>query len=66
MKILWNALRLMLPVAAIVLLALHMAGKGGDSKTLLMSGLFCSMAGMWLNLWLQRRERKEKEGQEDK
>lgn len=59
MKYVWMALRLLLPVAAIVMLALHLAGKGGDSLGLLMGGLFCSTAGMWLNLWLQRKERKK-------
>ena len=60
MKYVWMVIRLLLPAAAIVLLALHMAGKGGDSKTLLMSGLLCSTAGLWLNVWFQRRDRENK------
>ena len=62
MKIVWMIIRLLLPVAAIVLLGLHMAGRGGDSKLLLMGGLFCSCAGLWLNIWFQRKER-ERNGQ---
>lgn len=57
MKYVWMVIRLLLPVAAIVLLCLHMAGKGGESKMLLMGGLLCSTAGLWLNVWFQRKGR---------
>lgn len=62
MKHVWMIIRLLLPVAAIVLLGLYIAGMGGESKLLLMGGLLCSTAGLWLNTWFQRRER-EKNGQ---
>ena len=62
MKYVWMVIRLLLPVAAIVMLGLYLAGKGGESKVLLMSGLLCSTAGIWLNIWFQRKERKEREG----
>lgn len=61
MKYVWMVIRLLLPVAAIVLLGLHIAGVGSESKMLLMGGLLCSTAGLWLNIWFQRRERKEKQ-----
>lgn len=61
MRYLWMVIRLLLPVAAIVLLGLYIAGVGGESKLLLFSGLLCSTAGLWLNVWFQRRERKEKQ-----
>ena len=61
MKYVWMVIRLLLPVAAIVLLCLHMAGKGGESKMLLMGGLLCSTAGLWLNVWFQRKGRKNKQ-----
>lgn len=61
MKYVWMTIRLLLPVAAIVLLSLYIAGKGGESKLLLLSGLLCSTAGLWLNIWFQRKERKEKQ-----
>ena len=60
MKYVWMVIRLLLPVAAIVLLGLHMAGKGGESKMLLMGGLLCSTAGLWLNVWFQRKGRENK------
>ena len=60
MKHVWMVIRLLLPVAAIVLLGLYIAGKGGESKLLLMSGLLCSTAGLWLNIWFQRKEGREK------
>lgn len=63
MKYVWLTIRLLLPISAIVLLCLHMAGVGGESKVLLFSGLLFSTAGIWLNTWFQRKERKEKEKQ---
>ena len=62
MKYVWMAIRLLLPIAAIVLLCLSMAGVGGESKVLLFSGLLCSSVGLWLNTWLQRKERKARAG----
>ena len=61
MKYVWMVIRLLLPVAAIVLLGLYIAGMGGESKVLLLGGLLCSTAGLWLNIWFQRKERKEKQ-----
>ena len=61
MKYVWMMLRLLLPVAAIVMLTLYLAGKGGDSKLLLIGGLLCSSLGLWVNTWFQRRERKKKQ-----
>ncbi len=60
MKYFWMIIRLLLPVAAIVLLALSMLGKG-DSDLLLCGGLLCSSIGIWLNLYFQRKERKSKQ-----
>lgn len=60
MKYVWMVIRLLLPAAAIVMLGMHMAGKGGDSDALLMGGLLCSTAGIWLNIWFQRKEREGK------
>lgn len=56
MKYVWMVIRLLLPVAAIVMLGMHMAGKGGESDALLMGGLLCSTAGIWLNIWFQRKK----------
>lgn len=55
------ALRIALPVAAIVLLGLYLAGAGGGSKLLLAGGLLCSSVGIWLNNWRMHVERREKE-----
>ena len=60
MKYVWMVIRLLLPVAAIVLLGLHLAGVGGESKLLLLGGLLCSTAGIWLNVWCRRKEREGK------
>ena len=61
MKPVWMAIRLLLPIAAIVLLCLSMAGVGGESKVLLIGGLLCSSVGLWLNTLAQRKERKNKQ-----
>ena len=61
MKHVWMAIRLLLPIAAIVLLCLSMAGAGGESKVLLIGGLLCSSVGLWLNTLAQRKERKNKQ-----
>ena len=60
MKYVWMLIRLILPAAAIVLLGLSMAGKAGDPNWLLAGGLLCSTAGLWLNIWFQRRERRNR------
>ncbi len=60
MKYVWMVIRLLLPVAAIVMLGMHMSGKGGESDALLMGGLLCSTAGIWLNIWFQRKDREGK------
>ena len=61
MKYVWMAIRLLLPIAAIVLLCLSMAGVGGESKVLLIGGLLCSSVGIWLNTLAQRKDRKDKQ-----
>ena len=61
MKHVWMAIRLLLPIAAIVLLSLYLAGVGGESKVLLSSGLLCSSVGLWLNTLAQRKARKDKQ-----
>ena len=61
MKHVWMAIRLLLPIAAIVLLCLSMAGVGGASKILLIGGLLCSSVGLWLNTLAQRKDRKDKQ-----
>ena len=60
MKYVQMLIRLMLPVAAIVLLGLAMGAQGDGRSLLLMGGLTCSAAGLWLNLWFQRKERNER------
>lgn len=60
MKYFWMVIRLLLPMAAIVLLALSMLGKG-NSDLLLCGGLLCSTLGIWLNIWFQHQERKLKQ-----
>ena len=61
MKYVWMVIRLLLPVAAIVMLGLYLAGVGGESKVLLIGGLLCSSVGLWLNTLAQRKERKNKQ-----
>ena len=61
MKYVWIAIRLLLPAAAIVLLALSMTDAGDNRNWLLSGGLLCSSLGIWLNIWFQRRERKDKQ-----
>lgn len=52
-------LRLLLSVAAIVLLVLSMTNEGDNRNWLLMSGMLCSCAGLWLNIYFQRKEKKQ-------
>lgn len=61
MKYVWIAIRLLLAVAAIVLLALSMTNAGENRNWLLSGGLLCSSLGIWLNIWFQRKERKKKQ-----
>jgi hypothetical protein len=61
MKYVWMTIRLLLPVAAIVMLCLYLAGVGGESKVLLIGGLLCSSVGLWLNTLAQRKDRKDKQ-----
>ena len=58
MKYVWIAIRLLLAVAAIVLLVLSMTNAGENRNWLLSGGLLCSTLGIWLNIWFQRKERK--------
>ena len=62
MKHLWKVLLLILPIAGIVLLVLSMT-TDGDNR-MLGAGLLCTSASSLLNLYLQRRRRKETEKHE--
>ena len=57
MKNIWLMLRLLLAVAAIVLLVLSIKSAGDGTNWFLSGGLLCSTLGIWLNIWCQRRER---------
>lgn len=59
MKCVWLTIRLLLPVAAIVMLTLSMLGTTDNPNLLLAGGLLCSCLGLWLNIWFQRKERKK-------
>ena len=61
MKYMWMALRLLLAVAAIVLLALAMMKKGETPNWLLSGGLLCSTLGLLLSIWCRRKEGKDKQ-----
>lgn len=61
MKYVWIAIRLLLAVAAIVLLALSMTDAGENRNWLLSGGLLCSTLGIWLNIWFLRKERKKEQ-----
>ncbi len=61
MKYVWIAIRLLLAVAAIVLLVLSMTNAGENRNWLLSGGLLCSTLGIWLNIWFQRKERKKEQ-----
>lgn len=58
MKAMQLILRLLLPIAGIVLLGLWMAGGGSDSK-LLGAGLICTSVSSCLNLYYSRKKHKE-------
>jgi hypothetical protein len=60
-KYVWLLIRLLLPIAAIVLLVLSMKNTGDDQNTLLCGGLLCSSLGIWLNIWFQRKAREKKQ-----
>lgn len=57
MKYVWMILRLLLPVAAIVLLVLSMINEGDNHNWLLAGGMLCSCTGLWLNIYCQRKEK---------
>ena len=59
MKQIGIAIRIMLPIAAIVLLSLSLAGRGGDA--MLPLGLLCSSLGIWMNTLAQKREKQNRE-----
>ena len=59
MKYVGMLIRLLLAVAAIVLLVLSMKIEGDNRNWLLSGGLLCSSLGLWLTVRLQSRERKE-------
>lgn len=59
MKYVWMVIRLILPIAAIILLALAMREESDNKTTLLCGGLLCSNLVLWLNLWFQRKNRKK-------
>ena len=61
MKYVWIAIRLLLAVAAIVLLVLSMTNAGENRNWLLSGGLLCSTLGIWLNIWFQRKAREKKQ-----
>ena len=61
MKYVWTVVRLLLSVAAIVLLVLSMTDAGENPNWLLSGGLLCSSLGIWLNIWFQRKEREGKQ-----
>lgn len=53
MKYVWMGIRLILPVAAIVLLTISLVQGGTQPFTSL--GMLCSCLGLWLNIWCSRR-----------
>ena len=57
MKFVQRLLRLLLPVAAIVLLVLSMKSEGDNQNWLLSGGMLCSSLGIWLNIWFQRKKK---------
>lgn len=64
MKYVWKAIRLLLPVAGIVLLALWAVQGAGaplaaDSSKLLGAGLLCTSLSSCLNLYFSRKNRKQ-------
>ena len=61
MKYVWLQIRLLLFVGAIVLLGLSMWGNEESAGWMLCGGMLCSAAGLWLNIWLQRRDRQGKQ-----
>ncbi len=58
MKYVWMAIRLLLPVAGIVLLAMW-AVQGADNSKLLGAGLLCTSTSACLNLYFTRKNRKQ-------
>jgi hypothetical protein len=60
MKILHLILGLLFPVAGLILLGIWAGGNFSDSKLLGVS-LLCTNAGLWTNLYFQRRNRQNAE-----
>ena len=61
MKYMRTVIPLLLAATAIVLLVLSMKCAGDNRNWLLSGGLLCSTLGIWLNIWFQRKERKDKQ-----
>lgn len=61
MKYVWFALRLLLPIAAIILAVLSTQHTGAAQTQLLAGGLLCLALSTCLNLYFQRKARKEKQ-----
>lgn len=59
MKYIWMVIRLILPIAAIILLTLAMREESDNKTMLLCGGLLCLNLSLWLNLWFQRKNRKK-------
>ena len=55
MKRIGNVVRMALAIAAIVLLVLHLMGKGGESNQLLIIGLLCSSLSNLLQAWPRKK-----------
>lgn len=60
MKYVWMALRLLLPIAAVVLAALSMNAQGDTRTALLGGGMACLGLSTVINLYFQRKAKKEK------
>jgi len=61
MKYVWFGLRLLLPIATIVLVVLSTQHTGDVQSRLLGGGLLCLALSTCLNLYFQRKSRKEGE-----
>lgn len=61
MKYVWITLRLLLPIATIVLVILSTLHTGDVQSRLLGGGLLCLALSTCMNLYFQRKSRKEKQ-----
>ena len=61
MKYVWFVLRLLLPIATIVLVVFSTQHTGDAQSRLLGGGLLCLALSTCLNLYFQRKSRKEGE-----